>query len=179
MSSVTMSPGTMADDATVGTVAWSNPDNAKVSDNVYATATGAVGNYDTHYLEATNFGFSIPSEATINGIVVEFEQKASIASTVFYSSCRIVKGGSIGLTGTGGAYLTLTEAYLSMGSPSDLWGESWTPSDINDLGFGTALHINTGGDNTAYVDHIRITVYYTGPTMTGVQSITGVGSITL
>jgi len=34
----TKSPGTMADDDTVGTVAWTNPDNAKVSDNVYASA---------------------------------------------------------------------------------------------------------------------------------------------
>lgn len=31
------SPGTMADDASVGTVAWSNVDNAKVSDNVKTT----------------------------------------------------------------------------------------------------------------------------------------------
>ena len=44
-----ISPGTMADDATVGTVAWTNPDNAKVSDNVYATESiGAT----THYSQS-------------------------------------------------------------------------------------------------------------------------------
>jgi hypothetical protein len=32
------SPGTMADDATVGTVAWNNPNNAKVSDNAPTVA---------------------------------------------------------------------------------------------------------------------------------------------
>ena len=39
MQSQTLSPGTMADDATVGTVAWTNPNNAKVSDDVYATVS--------------------------------------------------------------------------------------------------------------------------------------------
>ena len=32
-------PGTMADDATVGTRTWSNVNNAKISDDVYSTAT--------------------------------------------------------------------------------------------------------------------------------------------
>ena len=33
-----ISPGTMADDSTVGTISWSNPNNAKASDGSYATA---------------------------------------------------------------------------------------------------------------------------------------------
>jgi len=32
-------------------------------------------NYETHYLKATNFGFSIPIEATINGVKVELQNK--------------------------------------------------------------------------------------------------------
>ena len=36
------SPGTMADDDTVGVEVWSNPDNAKVSDDSFAQAR--VGN---------------------------------------------------------------------------------------------------------------------------------------
>lgn len=32
------SPGTTATDNTVGTVSWTNPNNAQVSDNVYASA---------------------------------------------------------------------------------------------------------------------------------------------
>jgi hypothetical protein len=66
------SPGTMADDASVGTSAWSNPDNAKVSDNAYAKDTS---NILSHYLKASNFSFSIPSGATVVGIKVEIERK--------------------------------------------------------------------------------------------------------
>ena len=73
-----ISPGTTADDSAVGTIVWTNPNNSKVSDNVYAIVTNAnCGIPTSHYLKATNFGFSIPAGATINGIVVEIEKKHS------------------------------------------------------------------------------------------------------
>ena len=58
------SPGTMANDNAVGTVAWVNPDNAKISNNAYATVNSAQST--SYYLKATNFGFSIPTGAPIN-----------------------------------------------------------------------------------------------------------------
>ena len=144
-----ISPGTMADDSTVGTISWSNPNNAKASDGSYAQNTvgpqedspvgcyaqivkadGSIGStnkasntildssdtyrtygdstelwgetwtsvnindsdfgfvfgvrfysyfgetyFYSYYLKATNFGFSIPSGATINGIEISVEQK--------------------------------------------------------------------------------------------------------
>ena len=46
-----LSPGTMADSDVVGTVAWTNPNNAKVSDDVYATiTTGSRSPVSSHYL---------------------------------------------------------------------------------------------------------------------------------
>jgi hypothetical protein len=37
--------------------------------------TGNSSNYTTNYLEATNFGISVPSGATIDGVIVEVEAK--------------------------------------------------------------------------------------------------------
>jgi hypothetical protein len=37
--------------------------------------TGNSPNYTTNYLEATNFGISVPSGATIDGVIVEVEAK--------------------------------------------------------------------------------------------------------
>jgi hypothetical protein len=57
-----------------------------------------------------------------------------------------------------------TDTYASYGGSSDLWSETWTPADINDVDFGVALSVVQAGDDygvTASVDHIRITVYYT------------------
>lgn len=177
------SPGTAADDATVGTLAWSNPDNIKVSDNVYASASTSTVPFTTHYLKATNFGFSIPAGATINGILVEIERKMSGPSvSVIDSEIKIVKSdGSIGSTNksTGATWQTV-ESYSSFGGSSDLWGETWTSSDINSSNFGAVLSA-TVNLRTANVDHIRITITYTevSKTMTGVSTVTGVSSVTL
>lgn len=136
----TMSPLTTVDDSTIGTVAWSNPNNSQVSDVVYATAStnatlsdnsikmvkgGTIGGTDqsaaatwsidptetydsfgsasnmwgqtlvpsdvngstfgvalgvkfgatiSHYLKATNFGFNVPTTATIVGNVAQFQR---------------------------------------------------------------------------------------------------------
>jgi len=156
-----LSPGTVIDDSSVGTVAWSDPDNAKVSDDIYTTA--ALGEGQTScYLKVTNFGFSIPSSATINGILVEVERKRS-GVTITDSSIRIVKGGSISSTNLStGAVWPGIESYDSFGSSSELWGESWTATDINSSDFGFVISASTAGiARTASVDHIRITVYYT------------------
>lgn len=67
------SPATLADDNAVGSAEWDTPANAGASDDVRTTASGGT----THYLKATNFGFSIPAAATITGVRVTIERSAS------------------------------------------------------------------------------------------------------
>jgi len=159
-----LSPGTVIDDATVGTVAWSNPNNAKVSDGNYSIALPAGGGI-SHYLKATNFGFSIPIGATINGILVEIEENYFTAGgTTTENAIKIVKSdGTIGTTNKStGATFPTTDTYISYGSSSDLWGEMWDNTKINDVDFGVVLSVNSVSSySNAAVDHIRITVYYT------------------
>lgn len=156
------SPGTCADDASTGTVAWSNPNNAKVSDNVYTTAV--VNNSTSHWLKTTNFGFSVPTSAVILGIQVEAEAKISSSGWVL-DYVRIVKGGSIGTENKTLGEYTTTDSYCSIGGSNDLWGESWTASDINSSNFGVAIStfVDTSSDYTVSIDHVRVTVYYTDP----------------
>ena len=151
------------DDATVGTVAWSNPDNAKVSDDTRA----------------------------FSALLYE-------GSNVIENSIKIVKTGTIlGDEKSTSAAVSFTESYISYGGSSDLWGETWTAEDINDVDFGVVgswkdtsvishylkatnfgfsipvgATVNgilveieqrkvVGSGSTINVDHIRITVYYT------------------
>lgn len=177
------SPGTLANDATVGTIAWTNPGNAAASDNVYATSSSS-GAFTTNYLKATNFGFSIPVGATIDGILVEVEKSGNGTTTKFDNSLKLVKGGVIGGTDkTTVDTWPLSDTYVSSGSSSDLWGETWTAADINASDFGFSISAkNTGSSaQTIYLDHIRITVYYTltAGTMTNVQSMTNVATLTI
>jgi len=90
------SPGTVANDNSIGTIPWVNPGNATTSDDADATCTLS---YTGNYLKATNFGFAIPADATINGILVEFEKdQDGPMNALSDNAVRIVKGGVIGST---------------------------------------------------------------------------------
>ncbi len=166
------SPGTMADDNAVGTVAWSSVDNAKISDNSYASAVNGVATITTHYLKATNFGFSIPVDATIDGIEATIERQRSSGGvppdTIFDTAVKIVKSdGSIGSEDKSKApeWTQSSDTIETYGGSSDLWSETWSDTDINDLDFGVVLSADLfrafGSGVTALVDHITIEVTYT------------------
>jgi hypothetical protein len=165
------SPGTCADDATVGTVAWTSPNSAKTEGTSFTYVIISLGVF-SHYLKATNFGFTIPTGATINGIVAE--AKTGITDGVGITKdyrARIVKSdASIGATDKSNATTWIGSwnggnmVYLSHGGSTDLWGETWSAADINNSNFGFALsaqNSDTEDGDTPQVDHIRITVYYT------------------
>lgn len=153
------SSGTEADNPS-GTTSWSNPGNITNSDDTYATV--ALTSTISEYLEGSNFGFSIPAGATIDGIVVEWEVSKTSGSA-FVNNIRIVKGGTVGSTDRNdSASIPSTDAFLSYGSSSDLWGETWTYMDINNSGFGAVFAcFNVIGTANVRVDYVRITVYYT------------------
>jgi len=159
-----LSPGTVVNDASVGTALWVNPGNATASDDTFATT--APGGTPTQYLKASSFGFSLPSPAQIVGIEATIERK-SIVGTVVDSAVRIVKGGVVGASdrSDAGFWMAGSDEIITYGSNSDLWGETWTAADINSTGFGVAVSATDSFD-TAGVDHITMTVFYTlcGPT---------------
>lgn len=152
-----LSPGAVVSDASFGTSAWTLPNNASASDNTYTVS--APGGIPTQYLKATNFGFNIPGPAQIFGIEVSVERRSTVG-LVTDERARIVKGGVIGAAERAlpGAWPTV-DTPVTYGTPSDLWGETWTPADVNAAGFGFALSVDDGVD-TAAVDHITITVTY-------------------
>ncbi len=175
-----LSPGTMADDGTVGTVAWSNPDNAKTSNNTRATALLA-SNVISHYLKATNFSFSIPEGATIDGIVVEIERQqggGDFVALIEDQEVKIVKAdASIGAENKADTATTWpgSDTIATYGANNDLWSETWAAANINDSDFGVVLAAEQqaggfpGATSEARVDHIQITVHYTEVTGTNTQ----------
>jgi hypothetical protein len=147
-------------------IAWISPDNAFSSDDVYAgyISTTSVTEETSEYLRATNFGFAIPSNATITGIKVAVERKTDTANGIIDYSILIVQGGTPGGTDqSAGAVWSTTESYITFGGASSLWDLTWTPTDTNSSGFGVQIQVQNqlGVGERALVDHIRITVYYT------------------
>lgn len=170
------SGATFADDATIGSIILSNVDNAAVSDNAYVSAVLLAGQI-THYLKATNFGFAIPTDATILGVTVEVERSSTVLSTTVDQSIKLVKGGTISgdEKAAGGTWPT-TDAYATYGSATDLWGLTLTPADLNLSTFGVAIGATTGIAATAQIDHVRMTVDYLGSNRTGQKSRVRVGA---
>ncbi|MBS1620685.1 MAG: T9SS type A sorting domain-containing protein [Bacteroidetes bacterium] len=159
----------------VGTVTWNTPSNATSSDNVRSISSvylGVFSSANTYYLLASGYGFSIPALANICGIKVDIEkryQTIGLFSSVTDNSVKIVKGGVVsGAERASGSAWSPSDAYSSYGSNSDLWGLTWTPSDINNANFGVAISAKLSAGLAALtlnaeIDHIRITVFYNVP----------------
>lgn len=146
------SPGTAVADNSYGTMTWSNPSNIALSDNTYASASDTGIPTTTYYLKGTNFGFSIPTSATVDGVVVEIERKCSHntgSDSCIDSRVKIVQGGTV--QGTNNAVFSnwgTSDVYATYGSSSDVWGLTLTPTDINASDFGGAISvqvIHSGG----------------------------------
>ena len=105
-------------------------------------------------------------------------------SRCYDNAIRIVKSnGTIGATdkSNGAAWFgdcglpdDIVAPYVTYGSPTDLWGETWTAADINSANFGTALSArrNYFSGSWVLVDAVNITVYYTPPSSFNSISIT-------
>jgi len=158
--------GTGTSDTYIGGVAWTNPGNINSSDNSYATVNLSLSNTSSQGLKATNFNFSLPSYASVDGIVATFQRKASIADTIRDTHVYLIKNGSVsGNNKSQAAYWSTVEGDVSFGGPADLWGNSLTASDVNSSNFGVliacAYYSAYAGTETAYVDSVQLTVYYT------------------
>jgi hypothetical protein len=144
--------------------AWTNPGNITANDSVVATVTVTTTNSD--WLVANNFGFSIPSGSTIDGIVATVNASANTSSSAVDNGAFLIHANSSfspSNQATNSALpTTLTDK--TYGGSSSTWGDSWTATDINSANFGFAFRV--GGftnPSTANVDYIKIQVYYTSP----------------
>lgn len=158
-------PSTGANDAAVGTVAWTNPGNVTADDSTFATA--ALTAIDTtQFLKATGFGFSIPTGSTVDGILVEWKRKGEFGVD---NVVKLVQGGAVAGDDKADAVTAWPNpaaAYASYGGAADLWGLTWTPAQINAADFGAVLSGECTDVATLSVDHVRITVTYTPPPAT-------------
>jgi hypothetical protein len=157
--------GTCVDSNTpsVGTFTWGTPANAQTSNNLYSTAALSGNGDASHFLICTDYGFTIPAASTVQGIQVEWENKNSSGGTILDNASRIVKGGTIGTTDKSrAAAWQVADTFTPYGGNTDLWGLTWTETDVNATTFGAALSAKqaSGGNHTATVDSSRITVTY-------------------
>ena len=157
-----LTPSVAVDDARVGSVGWIGASNALTLDGALARTASMSGSVSSHWLRTSGYDASIPARSIVRGFVVRVTRKASFKDEIGDQSIAIVKGN---VPGTGkvaqGSWGTTLDT-IAYGSPTELWGTTWTPADVNAAGFGAAVAARglPAADETASVDAVTITVHY-------------------
>lgn len=168
---------TAANDASNGTSAWSNTANALDSDADEAVAGAAVGQgaLTTQYLKLTNLAgaSAIPIDATIAGLELKVTAREVAAGDgvpvgVITRASLVKADGTFSATDVISVNidLTITATVYTLGSSTELWGETPTPTDLRDSDFGVILQgtIQTGGGSVGgsnlAVRYVEMVVYY-------------------
>lgn len=135
---------------------WTNPNNIKVADG--AVATAPVSTSPTSALQALGFGFA--AFGNIQGIQVDILAR----TTALAPNVSLILNKAAVTTGLAKTVTVNAPGltYYSAGGANDLWGATWTATDINSANFGVQFTASLpSGSATISVDFIRITVYTT------------------
>ena len=172
------------------TFKWQNTSNGSTQNDIYtsllftdvsnvlAAAPTSISPADeTNYLVCKNLDSNIPNDATIEGIKIYIDRYNSFTGdgTVIITDNAIylTKNGTdtVGNNKSVGTVWpsTDTDTYATYGGVSDLWGTTWTASEINNDNFGVMIgptieFVGLTGENgsSANVDHVYIEITYAG-----------------
>lgn len=128
--------GTAASDATIGTVAWTDPSNITLNNGSYATATAGT----SRYLLGTNYGFSVPTDATIVGVkLTEVRRVAATSQSFAYT------GSAQTFTVPAGVTTITVDAYGATGGTGGYGARVRTTLAVTPA---ESLQVNVGGQNS-------------------------------
>ena len=172
------------------TFKWQNTSNGSTQNDIYtsllftdvsnvlaAVPTSISPADETNYLVCKNLDSNIPNDATIEGIKIYIDRYNSFTGdgTVIITDDAIylTKNGNdtVGNNKSVGTVWpsTDTDTYATYGGVSDLWGTTWTASEINNDNFGVMIgptieFVGLTGENgsSANVDHVYIEITYAG-----------------
>jgi hypothetical protein len=137
---------------------FTNPNNVKATDGVYAfTSSGTI--------KVTNFNFGalIPAGATIVGITVDVVKRGTVNFDSVDTTVQLTKDGSTGVganKASGTTWNPTTFTTSTYGSSSDLWSTTLSYSDVTASTFGLIFSC-TCIDGSCLIDSISINVTYT------------------
>lgn len=152
-------PGTGENNAGIGATAWTNPGNI-VSDNT--TDASCAAGASSQYLVARNFNFaSVPTNATIAGVVVRIEASESSAGSETLNARLQDAAGALAGTGKTASINGTGKTVYTYGTTSDVWGASPTGNMVHDADFGVRFWYTTA--HTMAVDYVTMALEYTVP----------------
>jgi hypothetical protein len=166
MAESTLYAGTGANFNDGGTTVWSNPTNAQGdTTNTAATVNIGVNGGTSQRLRLSNFGFNVPTDGTILGVLVSIERRAANTARHYWNNIQLLNSGvEEGDNKSDGTVINAVKSFTNFGGNADLWGLSLTPTIVNNNGFGVSIKINRSGTaTTTSIFRANITVYYQLP----------------
>jgi hypothetical protein len=112
----------------------------------------------------SHFGISVPDQAIITGLELKI-RRATLGADAVDDRVQLLQDGvpAGAQRGSPDAWPT-TLTYATYGGPGDLWGTAWTPAQIRSDTFGLSVSARytgpTSGNERAYIDSVRATVFY-------------------
>lgn len=170
--------GTGENNAGIGATAWTTPGNITANDGTNLATCNAAAS--SQYLVARNFGFTVPTGSTINGIDVFIEATEHSGGTeALKARLQNDLGALIGTekaSSISGNISGTTMVLYEYGGTTDVWGATLTPAIVNDPDFGVRFWFTTAHD--VRVDYVAMDIYYTEPSgaMTAVFATTMVAT---
>lgn len=142
---------------TDGDFAWTSPGEIAVDDG-FSASVNLTALTDSHSLYGITLGANIPAGASILGIEVVIND-ASLTSGIS-GQVTLTKDGTNGV-GTSRTFVNQS-GNQTLGSSSDLWGTTWTESEIESINFGFLAKVfnDLETSQTGAIDKIHAVVYY-------------------
>jgi large repetitive protein len=158
-----------------GTAPWANPLNARSPDGLLLASTeltlSPANHFASEYLRCTDYDLSgLPAGATITGIevLVRRQEAGPTLNVAREASLRLLKSSTP--TGTdqaqaaGQPFIPIPLTERTYGGPTNLWGTTWTPAELQSSGFGVVYAARRSGSTSpasVRVDALRLRVTYT------------------
>lgn len=148
-----------------------NSSQYEFNSTLIRTSGGVAAGTLTDYVQAYDFGLSVPSGVTIDGVQVALNWYGQQSGTgVIANAALFYEGQVIGAAKSPGIQNTQSPTTAIQGGGSDPWGAILTPDIVNDSTFGFGMQILTeesGGTDRSFLATWTITVYYTVLSATG------------
>ena len=153
---------TQVNDAVSGTIDWTSLANVEADDAAITSLTLSSETSTTKVLRISNFGFTVPTDATITGVAIKFERSdaGKVGSGADSIIQLVVADALVGNNLSTATAYTGSPTILNVGGIDNLWGlSSLTPAQVNATTFGVAVQA-TGTFKQLLIDYITMQVYY-------------------
>ena len=149
----------------------SNPANAHTDDSANAADNNSGSGTSTSCTSSSkdkhrffNYGFSIPTGATIAGIEVRLDARADSTSSSPKMCVQLSwDGGTTWTAAKATGTLGTSMNTFTLGSTTDTWGRTWSPANFADANFQVrVINVSSSTSRDFFLDWIAVRVTYNG-----------------